>query len=214
MKKVLITRHRLFQKHFGVFPVVSKFSKNIFLGALPNLPPTTPATTLEIWRNVNYLCGFAISMFFANNCRFGDQFSLRQFSSREKLGGPILESSMPLEILGNIGALHSVPQTTILGKRQFPCGFADFSSLGQKLPFRDKSYHFRDINCRFKDKSPFQRRYFRKGNFRRFFIVGAKIAVFRTLIAVWGIKCRFRDEFLLGQFPAIFSSFYGKIWLP
>ncbi len=60
------------------------------------------------------------------------------------------------ESLGNIfiGVLHSVPQTTILGKRQFLCGFGDFSSLAQKLPFWDKSYRFRDINCRFKDKSP------------------------------------------------------------
>ncbi len=63
MKKALITRHCLFQKLFGVFPAGSKFDKKFFLGALHSLLPTTPAKTLEIWRIVQFVCGFDIFMF-------------------------------------------------------------------------------------------------------------------------------------------------------
>ncbi len=34
---------------------------------------------------------------------------------------------------------------------------------------------------------------------------GKKVAVFRTLTAVWGIKCRFRDDFFV---KAIFGNFF------
>ncbi len=49
-----------------------------------------------------------------------------------------------------IGALHSVPQTTLMGKRQFLCGFVDFSSLGQKLPFLGIKTAVLRINHRFR----------------------------------------------------------------
>ncbi len=100
-----------------------------------------------------------------------------------------------LDILGisYMDTLHSVSSTTIWGKRQFLCGFGDFSSLGQKLPFWNKRCRFRDINCRFEDKLPFKTGYFRKGYFQRFFIVEAKIAVLRQKLPFWDDYCRFRD---------------------
>ncbi len=90
----------------------SKFDKHIFLGALPNLLPTTPATTLEIWQNVYFVCGFDILIFLQKNDVLETIFRYGNFSIiKAKLDALFWSLSCNLEILGNIfiGALHSVP---------------------------------------------------------------------------------------------------------
>ncbi len=171
-------------------------------------------------------------MLLQNHCLFRDFYSLRQFFTflrqffnykRQKWVALFIILEFSLHFRNSrkhfIGAFHSVPQTTILGKRKFLCGFGGFSPLGQKLPFWDKSYRFRDINYRLQDKSPFKRRSFRQSYFRRFFIVGTKIAVLgRKLpfsghkLPFWGKSAVFEIIFLLGQFSAIFSSFNGNFF--
>ncbi len=143
---------------WGLSCVFKIWQKN-FLDALPNLLPTTPSSTLEIWLNVNFVCAFDILMFLPKNWRFRDYFSLRQFLYYKKQNWVALFWSLPciLEILINIfvTALHSVPWTTILEKKAIFVRFRRSFIVGTKNESWDKSYRFRDINCRFKDKSPF-----------------------------------------------------------
>ncbi len=85
------------------------------------------------------------------------------------------------------------------GFRLLLCGFGDFSSLGQKLPFWDES-------CRFEEKSPF------KGDiFGDFSSLGQKLQFwdeschFQDINCRFGDKCRFRADFFV---RAIFGNFF------
>ncbi len=162
----------------------SKFDKKIFLDALPNLLLITPATTLEIWQNVDFVCRFDISMFLQKNYRFGDCFSI----TKAKLGGPILESS--LQFRNSRKHFHRRASFGAedygIGKKAIFVRFRRFLIVGTKIAIWNKSYRFRDINCRFEDKSPFKRQTFIKGYYRLFFIVGAKIAVLRQKLPFSG----------------------------
>ncbi len=221
MKKVFITRHRLFKELFGVFPVGSKFDKKNFLCALPNLLPTTPATTLETWQNASFVCGFDILKFLQKIDVLETIFPYGNFSIiKAKLDGPILESFLQFR-----NSRQHFHRCASVGVVDFDFGKGNFCAVSAILHPWDKNCHLRQRLPFSGHKLPFQKQNFSKGYYRLFFIVGAKlpfcdksclfgqkVAVFRTLTAVWGIKCRFRDDFLLAQFSAIFSSFNGNFF--
>ncbi len=76
-------------------------------------PPITSVTTIEVWRKVNSVCGFAISMFLQLIAVTDAILRYGNFFNNKGCNWVALFRSLPciLEILGNIfkGALHLVP---------------------------------------------------------------------------------------------------------
>ncbi len=99
-----------------------------------------------------------------------------------------------------------------IGKKAIFVRFRRFFIVGTKATVFGIQTSCLRINRRFR-ADIFERAIF--GDFsslRQNCRLATKVAVYRTLPAVWGIKCRFRDDFLLGQFSASFSSFYGHFF--